>query len=368
MTFGFNTKSLFLYKEEYLNQILYNITKGDIMQNDKIFRIDDPYAFLTRELLEKEYIENKLTDQKIAEKYNIGSKATVWKRRKFYRIANSCQNKSNQNALKNRKFVVSKENALMWQQEGKTYDEMASIVGCSRMVLYRRIKELGVVTECPEEMKKLKWHEKISDHQFKFLLGDLLGDGSITPWGMYQCSHSHKQKLYIEYKKEVLSNLVSPSFNFKERTIDNYQNGKKYRTYYLRTMGNEFLKEMNKKFYVDRVKIFPYEYLMQSDFDAYSLAIWYMDDGSRNDNSATLHTYGFGFDGNLQIVRFLFNKFNISSEIKNWGKIERSPDKSSCIYFSPKSSSDKFFQIVSPHILPNFQYKLPIKYRFIPQK
>ena len=333
------------------------------MQNDKIFRIDDPYAFLTRELLEKEYIENKLTDKKIAEKYNIGSKATVWKRRKFYGIANSCQNKSNQNALKNRKFTISKEDALKWQEEGKTYDDMAEIVGCSRMVLYRRIKELGIVTECHEEMKNLKRHEKLSETQVKFLLGDLLGDGNITPWGMYQCNHSYKQKAYIEYKKEMLSNLMSPSFNLKEHVANNHQNGKRYRCYYLRTMGNEYLKEIYSNFYVDGVKIFPYEYLMQSNFDAYSMAIWYMDDGSRNENSASLHTYGFGFDGNLQIAQFLFQKFNIKGEIKQWGNKNSTLDTKHCIYFSPNTSADPFFQLVAPHILPSFQYKLPPKYR-----
>lgn len=333
------------------------------MQNDKIFRIDDPYAFLTKELLEKEYIENQLTDQKIADKYNIGSKVTVWHRRKFFNIANSCQNKSNQNALKNRKFIVSKEDALRWQQEGKTYDEMAKMVGCSRMVLYRRIKELGVVTECKEEMKKLKWHETLSDDQTKFLLGDLLGDGNITSWGMYQCNHSWKQKAYIEYKKDVLSNLVSPSFNFKENVVQNHQNGKQYRAYYLRTMGNEFLKVIYGKFYADKIKIFPYEYLMRSGFDAYSLAIWFMDDGSRKGNTAVIHTYGFGFDGNLQIAQFLYDKFGLYCEIKNWGNIS-SEDKRHCVYFSSKQDkADKFFQLVAPHILPSFQYKLPEKYR-----
>ena len=61
------------------------------MQDEKIFRIDDPYAFLTKELLEKEYTQNKLTDKQIALKYNIRSKVTVWRRRKFYNISNFCQ-------------------------------------------------------------------------------------------------------------------------------------------------------------------------------------------------------------------------------------------------------------------------------------
>ena len=332
------------------------------MQDEKIFRIDDPYSFLTKELLEKEYVENGLTDKQIAEKYKIGSKVTVWRRRQFHNILNSYQNKSNQNALCNRKFVISKEDAIKWQQDGKTYEEMAALAGCSRMVLYRRIKELGIVTECPEEMKKLKWHEPLSDIQIRFLLGDLLGDGCVTSWGMFQCSHSYKQKSYIEYKREILSSLVSPNFNFKENTIQNHQNGKQYKSYYLRTMGNELLKAMHNKFYDNKVKFFPYEYLMQSTFDAYSLAIWYMDDGSRHNKSARIHTYGFGYNGNLDILKFLSCKFGLIGKINQNNRSFRSPDRSSYIALGV-SDADKFFQIVAPHILPHFQYKLPERYR-----
>jgi len=202
------------------------------MKNNTVFRIGDPYSFLTKELLIKDYLENGLTDNQIAKKYNIGSKATVWRRRKFHGISNSCQNKSNKHAQKNRKFSVSKEQALEWQSQGKTYEEMSTIVGCSKMVLYRRLKELGVVTECKQAMNKLKWHEELTELQTKFLLGDLLGDGNITPWGMYQCNHSYKQKSFIQYKQEMLFNLLSPSFRLKESSVNNLQNGKKYRKYY----------------------------------------------------------------------------------------------------------------------------------------
>jgi len=331
-------------------------------QDDRVFRIDDPYAFLTKELLEKEYIENKLTDREIASKYNIGSKATVWKRRQFYKITNSHQNKSNQNAVKNRKFIVSKEDALRWQQEGKTYDEMAEMVGCSRMVLYRRIKELGVVTECPEEMKKLRWHEKLPDIQIKFILGDLLGDPNITPWGMYQCNHSYKQKSFIEDKRDILLNIMAPSFNFREHIANNHQNGKQYRCYYLRTMGNEFLKEIYEKFYIDKIKIFPYEYLMSSIFDTYSLAMWYMGDGSISGKSAKIHTYGFGYNGNLDIAKFLNNKFGLVVKIAQSQQAVRSVDK--CYYITLNVvESNKLSQLISPHILPHFQYKLPPEFR-----
>jgi len=327
-----------------------------------MYKIDDEYEFLTKDLLKKEYIVNGLSDKKIAEKYNIGSKATVWRRRKHHGIDNKSPNKSNKHASVNRKFVISKEDAIKWQSEEKTYEEMAEIVGCSRMVLYRRIKELGLTNECPEAMKKLKWHEKLSEKQTKFLLGDLLGDGSITKAGMYQCNHSYKQKSFIEYKLDVLSNLISPNFNLKERVVENKQNDKKYRAYYLRTMSNSLLKDIRNKYYPENVKIFPSDYLINSDFDGYSLAAWYMGDGSLQNKRAFLWTYGYGYEGNLKILMFLNSRFGIRGILMKSDQESRNEDCRNFINIKGESA-EKFFALVSPHIIPSLRYKLPKEYR-----
>ena len=137
------------------------------------FRIDDPYYFLTKELLEKEYLEDKLTDQQIAKKYGIGSKATIWRRRKYFGIVNSFPGKSNKNASVNREFTISIEQANKWKETGLSLEEMAEEAGCSRMVICRRLKELGLVRETYESKKKLLWHTPITDLQIQFLLGTL---------------------------------------------------------------------------------------------------------------------------------------------------------------------------------------------------
>ncbi len=327
-----------------------------------MFKVDDEYGFLTKELLELEYCTNKLTDKQISEKYNVGSKVTIWRRRKHHGIENRLPNKSNKNAAINRKFVISKEEALEWQQNGKTWDEMATIVGCSRMVLYRRLKEIGLIEDCPEAMKKLKWNESLSDCQLKFILGDLLGDGSITPQGMYQCSHSYKQKTFIEYKYDLLHNLMSPNFNFKERIVKNYQNGNTYKTYHLRTMVNINLKKIRKEFYSNEEKIFPLEYLKKSSFNDVSLAAWYMGDGGRKSNMPSLYTYGFEYGGNLDILIFLFDRFGVAGEIKEAKDAVRNEKKKFYISFGGDNAK-KFFSLVAPHMIPYFNYKLPESYR-----
>ena len=331
-------------------------------QSRDVYRIDDPYSFLTKELLVEEYIKNGLSDGEIARKYNIGSKVTVWNRRKYFNIANKSPSKSNQNARKNRKINISLEDAKKFREEGKTYFEIADILGCSRIVVARRFEELGLTKKQIQAQNKLRWNTELTEFQLRFVLGDLLGDGSINQQGMYQCNHSWKQRDYIDYKKDILSSIISPVFEVLSTKIKNKDNGKEYRGCYLRTMQNKELKQIYSRFYRKRTKIFPLKYLLGSVFDEYSLSIWYMDDGSRNNNSATMHTYGFGFEGNLQISRFLYKRFGLCSDIKAWGGRKRNEDTRHCLYF-PSSESQKFFSLVASHILPCFQYKLPEKFR-----
>lgn len=330
---------------------------------DEIFKIDDEYSFLTRELLTKEYIENKLTDRQIAQKYNVNGKVTVWRRRKFFGIKNNTPSKSNKNASKNRVFNISREDAVKYISDGLTYKEIAVKMGCGRMVVYRRIKEMGLIDNRAKSMSRLKLHESLNEQQINFFLGCLLGDGNITHDGMFQCNHSYKQLEYIKYKRAMLHNLLSPNFTMERLSVSNNQNGKTYFKYFLRTMANESIKNIYHQYYVNRKKIFPLLYLKNSTFDAYSLAIWYMDDGSRKGNTPSLYTFSFGYEGNLDILKFLKIKFDIEGTIKEDFNPERSEGKKHFISFTNDFAKEKFFNMVAPYIIPCFQYKLPEKYR-----
>ncbi len=332
------------------------------MQNNKVYKIDDQYSFLDEATLRKDYLENNLNDGQIAKKYGIGSKATVWRRRIFFGIGNRYPNKTNKNAFSNRKFTINESDARSMLEAGLNCKEIAKTIGCSVTVAYRRLKEIGLIVEKPCNMKKLRLHEKLSEKQEKFLIGSLLGDGNITNNGIFQCNHSDKQKEYVEYKSEILKSLTAPNFKLKTRNIKNNQNGKTYSSILLRTMQNENLKEMYCDFYHSGKKIFPLDLLMSSSFDDYSLAIWYMDDGSRCKNTCSLQTQGFNYADNLKVIEFLYKKFNISGVIQ---EIRRSsspvnPNHRHYVRFN-KDDAYKLFSIVAPHMIPSMSYKLPIE-------
>ena len=151
---------------------------------------------------------------------------------------------------------------------------------------------------------------------------------------------------------------MSPSFHLKENLVKNHQIDKTYRTYHLRTLVNKELKSMHNGFYENNKKVFPLKFLQNSDFDALSLAAWYMGDGGKKGNVPSLYTYGFGFNGNLEILKFIFDRFQVKGEMKVDLKNIRGKDKVNFISFK-KEEAKKFFSIVSPHMIPHFSYKLP---------
>ena len=329
---------------------------------DKVFRIDDPHAVLTKELLEQEYLQDGLTDKAIAIKHGVGSKVTVWRRRQFYGIPNRCKNKSNTNASVNRKIHITLEQGKEWLAKGQEHQEIADKIGCSKQVVLRRLKELGLVKEQSHVQKKLLWNTELTDQQMRFLMGTMLGDGSITPGGHFQCSHSSKQLAYIKYKRDVLNSIVGPDFEISNNDVFNHQNGKMYKTHHLRTLCNKYLKRIQWAYYIGGKKLFPLGYLLGSNFDSYSLAVWYMDDGGIKSDVALLYTYGFGYSGNLDAAKFLLEKFDIKAYIKEKQEEQRGTDCRHYLVISPPES-DKFFQLVAPHLLPMFAYKLPERFR-----
>jgi hypothetical protein len=331
---------------------------------DKPFKIDDEYGELTRDVLYQEYVANGLNDSQIAKKYSIGSKTTVWRRRKFFGIPNRYSLKSNKHASVNRKVIVSLDDASRMLSDGKTHQEIATAIGASRISVFRRLQELGLTSEIKHSQNKLRWHAGLTDGQIKFLLGTVLGDGNLTRGGLFQCNHSAKQEQYIRHKMDMLRSLLPPDFDLTPVFPSSTKEGARHPAFHLRTQQNETLKSLYVVFYPNGVKVFPYEYLAVSMFDASSLAYWYMDDGSRKGNSAELATYGFGFAGNAKILAFLKERFGIVGVLAEDNSPARSPDAKHYIRFN-KDEATKLFTIVAPHIVASMEYKIPPEYRIV---
>lgn len=309
------------------------------------------YDFLTKGLLQEEYVANGLTDRQIAEKYNMPSKTVVWRKRKKFGIENKFKNKSNKNATKNRKFSISEEEAGQLVGEGKTFQEIADHMGCSVAVTKRRFKELGLCVEQKQTSSYEYYDVELNSSQRQMVMGSLLGDGTITKSGAYSCSHSIKQKEYFEHKMKVLYNLHS---NCSQRYAHNYDHFKTIpESVHFTTGCNKYLYELRDIYYPKGKKIFPYEYL-KDNLEAEGLAYWYCDDGYYKAGAVMLCSDGYSVEDRNYMVDFFRNSFGVKTHIVNSGKNRMR------LRFNVEDAPI-LIDLIRPYIIDSMLYKIGVK-------
>ena len=302
------------------------------------------YDFLTHNLLVEEYVKNGLTDREIAEKYNMPSKAVVWRKRKKYGIENRTPSKSNKNASKNRKFKITKEEADKLKKEGKTFKEIAEYMGCSEIVAKRRFKELETNEEKIQVEKPYCYYVILSQNQKQLLIGSTLGSGTLNKHNAYYCNHSIKQLKYIHHKIKVLSNISSGSYHHIDR---NDLQGNSTKTISFTTSSNRYIVKLKGEFYPNNDKIFPYN-LCIKHLKAEGIAYWYMD----NDSWKISHNMLKMLVDNLEkkeidkMITFFTVKHNFDVKLH----------KSNIVF--TKESTNRFIEIVRPYIISSMTYKL----------
>jgi len=83
-----------------------------------------------------------------------------------------------------------------------------------------------------------------------------------------------------------------------------------------------------------------------------ALTIWFMEDGSKSNNSVRIATNCFNYNEVLFLSSVLFEKYNLITTPQSDGK-----NKGYILYVSTKSMVE-FTNIVKPHMLPSMYYKL----------
>lgn len=182
----------------------------------------------------------------------------------------------------------------------------------------------------------------LSEKQKSLIEGCLLGDGYMRckTNAHLQITHSINQKDYVDWKYLNLSEFVlTPPKSYKG-------NGKRigYRFF---TRSLPLFTSFYYRFYKDN-KIIP-EDIKLTDL---TLAVWYMDDGSKSGQSCYLNTQKFIFEDQEKLINILHGKYNL--------RANRDRDKQ---YFRLRfnfEDSRKFVRIIEPYVLPSMRYKLPI--------
>lgn len=198
--------------------------------------------------------------------------------------------------------------------------------------------------------------KQLGYYQMQFMMGSLLGDGSLTDYS-FTVSHSESDQpeynIFIQKMFQSISSAVT-------RISGHGSNMKGIYTQSLPEIRN-----LHDLLIIDKVKTPTEEYLNKLHPPA--LAAWYMDDGGlcsgKNGRQfqSELYTQGFSKEANECIVNW-FNKHGFECYLN---KIDENK-KQYFIRFSPNGTIS-FQKIIAPYIISYFNYKLIPEFREIPK-
>ena len=181
----------------------------------------------------------------------------------------------------------------------------------------------------------------LTKRQQEVVIGSLLGDGHLaktTRGYAFRVNHGLVQEEYVWWKFNELEQLTNSS----PHTALNHC--------YFRTVSHSYFDEMRSIFYNGDRKIIPQS--IKDFITPLSLAVWFMDDGTKEGRQVRLNTQSFTRQENEVLSHVLEATLEIKSTINK--------DKK---YFRLRicdQSMNLFREVVHPYIIPSMQYKLSL--------
>lgn len=210
----------------------------------------------------------------------------------------------------------------------------------------------------------------ISKNTEQVIIGGLLGDSCINKFGKYNPNltivHGPKQLEYLKWKYEffVKDGLVTKKGIYSKLNRNKRVN-KNYLAYGFYTKALPLFQTYRQEFYPKGKKKVTRHIL--NKLDPLGLAVWYMDDGSRNihwqgpedrqtikSRDIRLNTQGFTFEEHEIIQQYFKVVWEIDAKIYK--------ERKTFIIFFNSNNANTLIDIIQPHIIPSMQYKIDLMY------
>ena len=212
---------------------------------------------------------------------------------------------------------------------------------------------LPVKISLPKQPQTITF-EEIPSHLKEIIVGLVLGDLHIrrrSRNSSLNFKQSIKNELYIQH----LYTLFQEFCNMTPRIGETMLNNKKYQSISFDTLTYEAFNYYHELFYVNNIKIVPTN--IEELLTAKSLAYWAMDDGGADRSGFIFYTNCFTLEEVQRLVVALKNKFDLNCSIHT----RKDKTKQSYLIYVKADSWIKFKNLVEPHIIPHFQYKLKLR-------
>lgn len=181
----------------------------------------------------------------------------------------------------------------------------------------------------------------LSEDQRSLIEGTLLGDGAMRckTNALLEINHGADQRAYVDWKYQQLAHLVGTPPKPRKG------NGSRI-AYRFTTLSLPELTPFYRAFYREGRKVVP-----ELRLNSLSLAVWFMDDGCKSHRALYINTQQFDREEQERLLTMLRDQLGIE------GTLNR--DKSYHRIRIAVASVPRFIEIVRPHLLPYFEYKLP---------
>lgn len=198
---------------------------------------------------------------------------------------------------------------------------------------------------CNKNNINREYKANLTKREKAILIGTLLGDASLNKQNRTRFSfeHSYKQKEYCEWKAKQFSSIPVKVKTSTRKTIDK-RNKKYYRSTTAFSKSYSDLNNWYDLLYKETKQI-PKALLKY--YNSLSLAIHFMDDGSKNSSSYSLATHCFSKNDLVVFNNMCKRKFGISWNINKSGQL-----------YLPTKYKDIFTNLVKQYIHPTLIYKL----------
>jgi len=184
----------------------------------------------------------------------------------------------------------------------------------------------------------------LAQQQKSLIIGTILGDGylRIIPRrknAFLEVNHSANQRDYVNWKYQILHSIVKSGP--KERKGNGFRIACRFYTQCLPEIT-----ELFSYFYHEHKKVIPDNLVI----DKLSLAVWFMDDGSKSGGSIYLNTQQFSLSDQQKLQKILLEQFGIKSNLNK--------DKIYTRIRIITADSKKFCDIIREIIPKSMEYKL----------
>jgi hypothetical protein len=185
---------------------------------------------------------------------------------------------------------------------------------------------------------------ELSTLQESILIGMILGDAHLEVTGFDAClriKHGGEQKDFVMWKYQQFHEWVlSPPRKILGKDA-----------WYFRTISHPQIRAYHDRFYFDGRKIVP-ETIPSLLISPVSLAVWIMDDGSRDDEALRINTQSFSYDEHRLLQGCLAANFELDTTIHR--------DKDKFRLYFPIRETRALYYLVAPYLIPSMQYKFII--------